>query len=106
MDLNSPTPSASRTLITGAGLHALLVAEFTRARNPKCTSCVAPAPFWGTGMGDKVTWYMPTAGECAYGCRPLLANMWCRLISEYEIAAPAKDHVFHKKAGRKFAAPI
>jgi hypothetical protein len=75
-------------------LNAYLESEFLKMRSPECEKCVVPKPFWGpsAGLGPGY-WYMKTAPECPHNCRQVIAGLWARVTTEYDIGSPQKDVV-------------
>jgi hypothetical protein len=77
--------------ISASDLHAMMIAEFAKVRPAGCTTCVVPKPFWGPAPGtDKVYWYMETAAECPHGCRQLIAQIWAKATTDFEIDRPTR----------------
>ncbi len=84
----------AKQTIKAGDLNALLANEFAKARPAGCGSCAIPKPFWGpsAGLGSGY-WYMATPADCPHGCRKVIAEIWARVTTDYEIAPPQKDVV-------------
>jgi hypothetical protein len=75
-------------------MYALLIREFARLKSPQCMQCRVPLPFWGPAPGNQaVFWYMQTPRACPHGCAQVLAVLWAKFTTEYNIAPPEKEIV-------------
>ncbi len=81
----------SRPVISGPAMYTLLIREFTRLRPHECKRCKIPLPFWGpaAGVSNTVYWYMPIVAPCVHGCHAIIAELWARTTTEYEVSAPS-----------------
>ena len=78
------------TTITAKDLHDYMVAEFAKVRAAECSTCVVPKPFWGPSAGTgSVYWYMEPAASCSHGCRQLIAQIWAKATTDFEITTPS-----------------
>ena len=76
--------------ISAQDVHDFMVAEFAKVRPAACKACVVPKPFWGPSAGaGSVYWYMEPAATCAHGCRQLIAQIWAKATTDFDIATPA-----------------
>jgi hypothetical protein len=101
MGASQSPKTAFRPTITGPSMYALLIREFARLKSPECTHCRVPLPFWGPAPGNQAGyWYMETPRACPYECGQLLAALWARLTTEYQIAPPEAEQVYRKHGAR------
>jgi hypothetical protein len=78
------------TPISAQDLHDFMIAEFAKVRPADCKTCVVPKPFWGPSAGSgSVYWYMEPAAACPHNCRQVIAQIWAKATTDFEIATPA-----------------
>jgi hypothetical protein len=78
--------------IASQDLYAFLCAEFEKARPEDCKTCVVPKPFWGPSAGPgSGYWYMEPAFKCPQGCRQVIAEIWAKTTTDFEILPPSRD---------------
>ena len=82
-------------MITAVQMRSQLESEFLAARPAACKTCQPPKTFWGpaAGPGSDGYWYMEQAVDCPHGCRKVMAEIWARLTTENEVAAPDNQRV-------------
>ncbi|MEP7069008.1 MAG: hypothetical protein ABI789_07210 [Usitatibacter sp.] len=77
--------------ISSSDLYDYMVAEFAKVRPSECSTCVVPKPFWGPSAGTgSVYWYMEPAANCPSGCRQLIAQIWAKATTDFEISPPSR----------------
>ncbi len=81
----------SRPVLAQPALYAYLIAAFDKARPAQCHSCRFPLPFWGPGVGmSSGYWFMPSPAACPNDCHRVIAELWARVTTEYELASPPR----------------
>ncbi len=72
--------------ISAQDLYDHLVREFAKVRSDKCRTCTVPKPFWGPSAGNGTGyWYMEPGTQCPHGCRQLIAQIWAKATTDYDI---------------------
>ena len=80
--------------ISAADMKAMLIAEFARLKSPECKTCVVPPQHWGPAPGPGPGyWYMEKPADCPHGCRQVLADLWAKATTDYNIAPPPRERV-------------
>ncbi|HUQ28845.1 MAG TPA: hypothetical protein VM051_09645 [Usitatibacter sp.] len=80
-----------REAITAPKLYAMLDREFRHVRNPACTNCRMPLPFF-RAPADEFTanWHIGTPKRCDRGCHLKIAEILARLWTRYDLKLPVE----------------
>lgn len=80
--------------ISAADMKAMLIAEFERLRPKGCKTCSFPAQHWGPAPGPGPGyWYMDKPVDCPHGCRQVIAELWAKATTDYNIAPPPRARI-------------
>jgi hypothetical protein len=80
-----------REAITAPKLYAMLEREFRHVRNPACSNCRMPLPFY-RAPADEFTanWHIGTPKRCERGCHLKIAEILARMWTRYDLKQPVE----------------
>ena len=87
-----------REAISAPKLYAMLEREFRAVRDPACSNCRMPLPFY-RAPADEFTanWHIGTPKRCERGCHLKIAEILARLWTRYDL----KRHVERRRKARE-----
>lgn len=79
-----------RIVLSTAQLHALVVRDFERMRDPRCETCRTPLPMFRE-PADELTanWHTGLPAWCRFGFHAVIGEVQARLWERYDLERPA-----------------
>ena len=82
---------SQRVMLSPLALYGLLVKEFDRARDPRCTTCRVPLPLFRAPLdASSANWHTGFLAPCAYKCHLALGEAQARLWNHFDLR-PMED---------------
>lgn len=86
--MRSDSSGAAREAVPAALLYALLVTEFNRKRDPKCSECKVPLPIFRAPADESsANWHTGVLRWCPFRCHLVLGEVQAALWVRYDLAS-------------------
>ena len=83
-----------REALPAATLYAMLDQEFKKARNPNCTQCMMPLPFYRQPADEyTANWHVGMPRRCSHGCLLVIVETLARLWTRYDLQVERRARI-------------